>query len=366
MKNNTLPLAARHVSQRDIAKHAGVSPSTVSRVFNNVDGISEELRGHVLKVAAELGHRLPTTPGRLQQLHLFTTSFATMTAPHSFHPSILDGVATECRQHGILLSYSVIEQNAPNRAAILTQAREQPGVGILLLSIDDRALIEELLAFKVSVALINADLGDLPVDTFLPNNFTGGLLATRHLIGHGHRRILHVTEPVSKRRSTLQRRLDGYQAALEEASIPFDPGLVLESPLKVDDAHNAMRTWLARFRSLFSAVFCANDASAIGVMRALQEAGKRVPEGVSIVGYDDVPAASLLTPSLTTLHVSCEEMGGLAVQRMIYRALKPEATPIRVEVASRLVVRQSVTTYRKEIVSQGAQHAVRWENQSHS
>lgn len=353
MNNNVSPhsLAARHVSQRNIAKHAGVSTSTVSRVLNNVDGISEELREHVLKVAAGLGYHQSATPGRLQQLHLFTTSFATMTAPHTFHPSILDGVATECRQNGILLSYSVVEQSAIDRAAILNQVRERPGVGILLLSIDDRALIEELLALKVSVALINADHRDLPVDTFLPNNFTGGLLATRHLIVHGHQRVLHMTEPASKRRSTLQRRLDGYRAVLEEANIPYDPALVLESPLKVDDAHDTMRAWLATHSSLFSAVFCANDASAIGVMRALQEAGKRVPTDVSVIGYDDVPAASLLTPSLTTLHVNCEEMGELAVQRMIYRALKPEAAPIRVEVASRLVVRQSVTTYQKEAIS---------------
>lgn len=341
-------LAAHRVSQRNIAKHAGVSPSTVSRVLNNVDGISDELREHVLKVAASLGYHEPATPGKLQHLHIFTTSFATMTAPHTFHPSILDGVAAECRNHAILLSYAVIGQSAADRAAIISQARERPGTGILLLSIDDRSLVEDLLALKLPVVLINADHRDLPVDTFLPNNFTGGLLATRHLIAHGHQRILHVTEPKTRRRSTLQRRLDGYRAALEEAHMPYDPALVLESPLRVDDAHAAMRTWLNAQRAPFSSVFCANDASAIGVMRALQEAGKRVPEDISVIGYDDVPVASLLTPALTTLHVDCEEMGSLAVQRMIYRALKPDAAPIRVEVASRLVVRQSVAACAQE------------------
>lgn len=345
MKNKAapLPLAARHMSQRAIAKHAGVSTSTVSRVLNNVDGISDELRGHVLQVAAELGYRNPATPSKLEQLHLFTISFAARTTLHTFHTNILDGVAAECRQNGILLSYSVIEQSATDRAAILAQVRERPGSGVLLLSVDDRTLIEELLALKVPVALINTEHRDLPVDTFLPDNFTSGLLATRHLISHGHRRILHMTEPASRRRGTLQQRLNGYRAALEEAGISYDSALVLESPLRVDDAHQAMRTWLATHRPAFSAAFCANDASAIGVMRALQEAGKQVPADVSLVGYDDVPAASLLTPALTTFHIDCEEMGQLAVQRLIYRALKPEAAPIRVEIASRLVVRQSVT-----------------------
>lgn len=351
-----LPLAARHVSQRDIAKHAGVSTSTVSRVLNNVDGISDELRGHVLKVATELGYHNSVTPSKLQQLHLFTTSFAAMTAPHTFHPSILDGVATECHQNGILLSYSVIKRGGADRSAILTQSREQPGVGVLLMSIDDRTLIEELLALKVPVALINADHRDLPIDTFLPDNFTSGLIATRHLIGLGHRRILHMTEPTDKRRSTLQQRLNGYCVALEEAGIPYDPTLLLESSLKVDEAHHVMRTWLASHRSSFSAIFCANDASAIGVMRALQEAGMRVPEEVSVIGYDDVPAASLLTPSLTTFHIDCEEMGKLAVQRMIYRMLKPEVAPIRVEIACSLVVRQSVTIYQKGGSSQEVEH----------
>jgi DNA-binding LacI/PurR family transcriptional regulator len=351
-KISPLPMAARHVSQRDIAKQAGVSTSTVSRVLNNVEGISDELREHVLKVAAEWGYHTPTTPGKLQQLHLFTISFAARTTLHTFHTSILDGIASACRENNILLSYSVMEPGAADRAAILAQAREGPGVSILLMSVDDRTLIEGLLALKVPVALINAEYRDLPIDTFLPDNFTSGLLATRQLIQHGHRRIMHMTEPASKRRDTLQQRLNGYLAALEEANIPYDSALVLESPLRVDDAHQAMRTWLANHRLAFSAAFCANDASAIGVMRALQEAGKQVPADVSLIGYDDVPAASLLTPSLTTFHIDCEEMGELAVQRMIYRALKPHAAPIRVEIASRLVLRQSVIPYQKEDASQ--------------
>lgn len=343
-----LPLVAHRVSQRDIARHAGVSTSTVSRVLNRVDGISDELREHVLKAAAELGYHNETTPGNLQHLHLLTISFAARTTLHTFHASILDGVAAECRQNGILLSYSVIEHSATDRAAILSQVKERPGTAMLLMSIDDRTLIQELLALKVPVALINVEQRDLPIDTFLPDNFTSGLLATRHLITHGHRRILHITEPLSKRRDTLQQRLNGYRAALEEVSIPYDPALVLESPLRVDDAHQAMRTWLATRHLPFSAIYCANDASAIGVMRALQEAGKRVPTDVSVIGYDDVPAASLLMPPLTTFHIDCEEMGQLAVQRMIYRALKPEAAPIRVEITSKLIVRQSVTTYHQD------------------
>lgn len=354
MKNNASPhlLAMRRVSQRAIAKHAGVSPSTVSRVLNNVEGISEELRNHVLKSAAELGHQDTATPGKLQQLHLFTPSYATMKAPHTFHVNILDGVAAECRQHDILLNYSVVEQSAADRANILAQARGRPEVGILLVSIDDRELIEELLNLKTSVVLINAEQRDLAIDTFLPNNFIGGLQATRHLLQHGHRLILHMTEPESKRRSTLQRRLAGYRAALEEAHIPYDPAYLLESQLKVDDAHHMMQTWLSRLHPPFSAVFCANDASAIGVMRALQEAGKRIPEDISVIGYDDVPAASLLIPSLTTLHANSEEMGRLAVQRMIYRALQPEAAPIRVEITSQLIIRQSVSTCSPAVPSQ--------------
>lgn len=350
MKNkiSPLPLSARHVSQRDIAKHAGVSTSTVSRVLNHIDGISDELRGHVLRAAAELGYRNPATPGRLEQLHLLTISIEARTTLHTFHTSILEGVASECRQGGIQLNYSIIEPNAADRMAILTQARERPGTSMLLMSVDDRALIEELLALKILVALVNAEQRDLPIDTFLPDNFTSGLLATRYLLEHGHRRILHVNEPTSKRRGTLHQRLNGYRAALEEAEIAYDPALVLETPLRVDDAHQAMRVRLASQRTEYSAIFCANDASAIGVMRALHEVGKQVPADISLIGYDDVPAASLLTPALTTFHIDCEEMGQLAVQRMVYRALKPEAAPIRVEIASRLVERQSVATYKPE------------------
>lgn len=343
MKARTFPnsLPPRRVHQHDIAAHAGVSISTVSRVLNNAHGISDELRRHVIEAATEMGYYDSGSSARLQHIGLFTTTFTQnlILGLDTFHTAILQGVEEECRQHDIHLSYSIVEEGEAGVASILKKIRERQVEGALLASIYDRDLLEQLLNLDIPVAVINADLRGLQIDTFLPDNFTGGFLATQYLLSHGHRRILHLA---GIGRPTLRQRFEGYRAALQEAGIAFDPRLVLESSLGVDDAHAEVRDLLATSECSFTAIFCANDLAAIGAIRALQEAGKRVPEDVSVIGFDDIPTASLLTPALTTMHVDCNEMGKLATRRLKDRFLDHAATHVRVELACTLIKRQSV------------------------
>ncbi|EFH84167.1 LacI family DNA-binding transcriptional regulator [Ktedonobacter racemifer] len=338
--SQSLPL--QRVNQRDIAERAGVSISTVSRVLNNVSGISPELRQHVMGIATELGYYDSASTARLEHIGLFTTTFNPGSNLDTFNTNILHGVEGECRQHDIQLSYSIFEENKAGTAFMLKKIRERQVEGALLISVNEREIVEQLLNLNIPTALINVDQSDLPVDTFLPDNFGGGLQATRHLIAQGHRHILHITKPATVNRRTLYRRNEGYRSALQEADIPFDPRLVLECPLGVEEVQSALRDLLMSGEPLFTAIFCVNDASAIGAMRALQEAGLRVPEDVSVIGFDDIPTASLLTPALTTMRVDCKEMGLLATRRLVDRYHRPEATPTRVEIATQLISRQSV------------------------
>lgn len=332
------------MQQREIAELAGVSVSTVSRVLSNAAGISEPVQQRVLAAAAELGYqRNAARPaGRLQNVNLLT-SLALPSGLDPFHADVLSGVELACSHEGLHLSYATVGGGASSEGLVLDRLRQKQVDGLLLLSIDDPALIESVRALNAPTVMINVDQRELPIDTFLPDNRLGGLLAVRHLIARGHRRILHVT---ASQRRTIRRRTEAYQAALAEAGIPYDPQLVLEAPINAEAVYDAVRRYLAQGPVNFTAVFCANDLAAMGLMRAAQEAGLRIPRDMSVVGFDDIAAAAFLSPPLTTVRIKAAELAKLAVRRLIDRAETPDLTPIRVSLACSLVERQSVAPPR--------------------
>lgn len=321
--------------QREIAAHAGVSVSTVSRVLNNVSGISEELQQRVRSSAQALGYTLAEAPpGRLQSITLIGGSTVSVGLnSESFYMGLISGVEAECRRHDIELRYT-LTQPGPGGAA-LVRSKLSPGDGLLFLAVDDVELIAQLRDSGGPVALLNTDAPDLEMDTFLPDNWQAPLKAVRYLISCGHRRILHLT---TDERSTIHRRRLAYQAALEGAGIAYDPDLVLVAS---GEYAEVLRARLASRRD-FTAIFCSNDSIAIAAVHTLQEAGLRVPEDVSVVGFDDIGLAALIDPALTTIRIEREELAGLAVRRLIERAATPTLAPVRVELGCRLIERESV------------------------
>jgi DNA-binding LacI/PurR family transcriptional regulator len=330
----------RRIQQRQIAERAGVSVSTVSRVLSNAAGISEAVQQRVLAAAEELGYQRSAAKraSRLQHISLLT-SLPLARALDPFHADVLSGVEVACGREGLQLSYATFGNDSSPIEQVLDRLRQSPVGGLLLLSIDDLVIIEQIRALNLPTVMINVDRRELPLDTFLPDNRQGALLATQHLIANGHRRILHLTW--SERR-TIRRRAEAYQAALGEAGLPFDPQLVVEIPLNAEGAYQAMRQRLAQGPPDFTAVFCANDLAAMGFMRAAQEAGLRIPQDVSAIGFDDIPTAAFLSPPLTTIRIEAAELAALAVRRLLDRAATPDLTSIRVSLACRLVERQSV------------------------
>jgi DNA-binding LacI/PurR family transcriptional regulator len=338
--NDSRPSTPRRVYQRDIAEHAGVSVSTVSRVLSNVAGISESVQQRVLAAAAQLGYEgnKEKRPAQLQNVGLLTTlPLAPSLDP--FHADVLNGVEQACSEEGIHLSYATINNNALSDEKWLNRLQQSPIDGLLLLSLDDPVVVEQLRVLNLPIAMINVDIPDLLEDSFLPDNDQGALLAMRYLIEHGHQRILHITQ--SKRR-TIQRRAEAYQFALAEAGIPYDPQLLFEVEINPEATYTAMAHRLAQRAIDFTAVFCANDLSAMGFMRAAQEIGLRVPDDVSVIGFDDIAPAAFLLPPLTTIRIETQELATLALRRLIDRAAEPKLTPIRVSLSCRLIERRSV------------------------
>jgi DNA-binding LacI/PurR family transcriptional regulator len=338
------PASSRRVQQREIAELAGVSVSTVSRVLNNAAGISEMVQQRVLVAAAELGYQRTGArqAGRIQNVSLLT-SLPLAPALDPFHADVLNGVELACGREGLHLSYATLGPSMANAETVLERLRQNGVDGLLLLSIDDQALIEASRGLNAPMVMINVDQRELPLDAFLPDNRLGALLAVRHLIAHGHRRILHIT---ASQRRTIRRRTEAYRGALAEADIPYDPQLLIDVPINAESAYEATRRRLAQGPPDFTAAFCANDLAAMGLMRAAQEAGLRIPQDLSVVGFDDIATAAFLSPPLTTVRVETAELAALAVRRLLDRAAARDLTPIRVSLACRLIERQSVARPR--------------------
>jgi DNA-binding LacI/PurR family transcriptional regulator len=345
--NRSSSSSARRIQQREIAERAGVSVSTVSRVLNNVAGISETVTQKVLAVAAELGYQQgDTQPANTLQNVFLLTSLPQAPLLDPFHAEVLSAVEQECGRAGLHFGYASVRNGAARIELVAERLRRNTVDGLLLLSIDDAGLIEQIGALGLPTIMINVDRPELAIDTFLPDNSQGALLAMNHLIAQGHQRILHVTW---SERSTIRRRREAYESALAGAGLPYDPRLVVEAKMNADDTYQEMKRKLTEEKVDFTAAFCANDLGAMGFMRAAQEAGYRIPEDISVIGFDDIESAAYLSPPLTTVRIETVELAKLALKRLHDRVAAPELTPIRVSLACRLIERQSVARPRARL-----------------
>jgi DNA-binding LacI/PurR family transcriptional regulator len=335
----------RSVRQREIAAQAGVSVSTVSRVLNGVNGISPKLQERVLAAAAELGHAglSHTHRAAVHQVGLFVNqridSQRIANNGDQFHGDILAGVEAECRRRDVQLSYAVVEDRPDAADFVLDRVRRHQIDALLFVAIDDGNVVERVLALGLPVALLNAEHPQLPVDAFVPDNEGGPRLAVAHLAAHGHRRVLHLTQ---RGRAGLRRRHAAFRAAFADYGFDDDPDLVLESSLNEHQDYLTMRRVLERGLPDVTAVCCVNDLSALGTIRALHEVGIRVPDEVSVIGFDDLSFAAVVAPPLTTVRVERQAIGAAATRRLFERAAEPTLVPVRVALACRLIERGSV------------------------
>lgn len=320
---------SRPVRLRDIAQYLGISVSTVSLALRESPSIAEETRERVVDAAQQLGYIYRQRPasrviGRIAYL-------TNLDPDNIFATAILSGVESECRKLKIALDYSRIDDD-------LTGVAERYGEagGLLLMGNVARETVLQLCELGLPTVLIDNNLPTLGLDRVLTENIGGIYRAVEHLYGLGHRRIafLNLTRPFT----SLPERLIGYQQAVADLALE---SLVISSPtVQVSDISAA----LAQARAggmVFTAIIAANDLTAISVLHALQDAGVRVPDDVSLIGFDDLELAAVMRPALTTCRVHRELMGALSVQRLLARAAEPDAPPLALTLDAPLIERQS-------------------------
>ena len=212
---------------------------------------------------------------------------------------------------------------------------------LLLVHILDPDLIESILHLNLPTVLLNSYFPWLPVDSVNADAFSGMLTAMQFLLDNGHQRIAFIDGPEDCQDYWVCMRRVAYRQGLVRGNIAYDPDLVAFGNLNQSGGERAMEQ-LLHTEKAFTAVLCSNDETAFGAMRTIQAAGLRVPENISVVGHDDVSAATLVTPTLTTLKVYKHDMASFSLQLLVDRAENPERSSQHILTAERLIVRESV------------------------
>lgn len=350
------------ITVKDVAREADVSVGTVSRVFNNHSNVTEEVRQRVLKAASALGYFGPRgqdTRSRentrsLREIgFLFYSSLdTTAVTANPFWSHILYGVENEARKTNIKVTYRSISELSSTPDTLLTTLYEMKLGGILLVGPAEPEIVRLLQSMKLPLVLVDNYVSGLSVDAVLGDNTEGARIAVEYLISEGHRKIafiggpmLHDTPRPSNKIYTIERRATGYRTALLDAGLSVNYDLYEESNLSADGAYKACQRLLERNGpGSFTAIFCANDESAIGAMKALREAEYRIPEDISLIGFDDIALVEHLTPPLTTVRVNKEALGSTAVKNLLMRIADPQAVSVTSMLEVELIKRGSVST----------------------
>ncbi len=338
------------ISIKDIAKVAGVSHSTVSRALRDSPLISAETKALIQRLAHEMGYSPDAGAQSLVRGRSQTVGVVVTTIADPFIAQVVQGIEDAAHKDG----YTVILCNShsdPEREIGAVEVLRSKRVdGVIVTSSRVGALyLEHLERIGVPVVLINNHNERSGRYTFSVSvdNRHGGYLATEHLLELGHRRIAYITGPADH--SDDLDRLAGYRQALDDGRISFDPALVLQGTGRAGGGEQAV-PMLMSLAERPTAVFCYNDMTAIGLMRAASAAGLSVPGDLAVVGFDDIPFASYVRPPLTTVAQLKVEMGRWAVEM----ALALMATKDLAEgefsnriVKGQLVVRESTMATRR-------------------
>ena len=301
------------VTIKDVARESGVNVSTVSRALNGEYGVHKGTREHVVAVAARLHYR----PNRVARGLVTGRSHTLALVVSDIRNSFFSEVARGAEDAAYLAGYDLILCNSdldPEKQMRYVQSLVDKRVdGILMNAVASlsRAEQQQLTALGVPIVLLNQTAPRTAFSTVCADNLAGATLAAKYLLRLGHRHIAHVTG----RHGNLTARARGFVRALSAAPNPIGP-IVLHGNHNFQGGAELTAQLLAEHPEV-TAIFAANDMMAFGVIRALMDAGRRIPEDVSVIGFDNTEISSIVHPPLTTIHQPKAELGQAAVEILL-------------------------------------------------
>jgi LacI family transcriptional regulator len=325
---------------RDIARLAGVSVATVSRVLNDRPDVSAATRRAVLHVVERQRFQINPSARSLSRGRMGLVAVTVPVVEGHYFAAMLGGISDALDDADIRMLLLPARRDRSRQVPL--RERLAPGSAdgaVLMLPPESREELHELQNERMPITVIDPRV---PLDEGIPcvaaANAAGARTATEHLLAFGHRSIAVITGP-SGWAATEERR-QGYQAALAREGLLPDPRLTLAGNWQIESGRAAAGR-LLELDQPPTAIFAFNDEMAIGTLRAAHERGLRVPENLSVVGFDDVDRAELVTPKLTTVRQPLAEMGRMAVSLLLRLLDDQRLEALRVELARRLVVQAS-------------------------
>ncbi len=326
-------------TMKDIARIAGVTQPTVSHVINGTASISKEVCDRVNRVIRELNYR----PNALAKgLKTNKTNIVGLIVPdvgNGFYAMLARNVESRLVKEGYAVFLACTEYDQAMEANYLDNLLQYNVEGIIIAyQLTNRASIDKLIRMNKPFVTLDDELWTNPANSVRINHFEGGYIATRHLLKSGRKRVVFVSEPLSM--EAIKERLAGYKKAHEELGVPLDKSRVIAARSVYDKFKMGYELGRKIVGKDPDGIFAASDVIAFGVMRALVESGKRVPEDIALIGYDDVPMAKVATPALSTVAQPVNKMVEIGVDKLV-TMMEGEPEEGAVTLKPKLIIRET-------------------------
>jgi len=326
---------------KDVAKHAGVSTSTVSHVLNKTRYVSEEITARVKRAVDELQYAPSALARSLKLKHTRTFGMLVTTSTNPFFAEVVKGVERRCYEQGYNLLLCNTEGDLERLRFNIDMLLQKRVDGLLLMSDEIVNQNLDIFARHKAVPTVVMDCGKthFPADKIQDNSYLGGYLATQHLIEKGHTKIGCITGPLNKPMSG--KRLAGYKQAMQDAGLIINVDWLADGDFECEGGQQAFENILSRGK-LPSAIFVCNDMMALGVINSAGKHGLSIPDDLSIIGYDDIKIARFFTPSLTTIHQPKFNLGRTAFDTLLDKIQSNRENDLEINLEPTLVERDSV------------------------
>ena len=324
---------------REIANRVGVSAATVSLVRNHKKGVGDAKRKEIAQLLTENGYSIAQTDADERSVNRsirflkYATHAKLVNANPGFVSTIIDAIESECRKN----RYELVIANVSSVDELRKQVMESQSSGFLLLGTEladsDIDILDEI---EKPIVIVDNDVARLNCPAITMNNKAAIFGAVKHLCDLGHRQIGFLSNRLPS--SNCEARRIAYIEAMQHAGLPER---IYPVNMTMDGAHDSIHAMLEQGVQFPPAIIANNDSIAVGTISAFNEAGLRVPQDISVVGFDDIPFAKAFSPSLTTVSVPCAEIGEHSVDMLIRRMHNPTAIPAKEYYGTRLIVRGS-------------------------
>ncbi|MFV0399856.1 MAG: LacI family DNA-binding transcriptional regulator [Oscillospiraceae bacterium] len=328
------------ISIKALSELTGFSQATVSNALNNKRGVNRETAEKIIQAARDQGYNVEAKISKIRFVQY--NAGGQVMADTPFFSALIDGVERAARLSGFEITIVKLNRDSEDYEDLRDQILRDPSSAILLLGTE---LTEEEAAIYqrgavAPIVLLDSWFSSLALNAVLINSAESVRMAVESLIERGHRRIGYLKS--TSRIQNFRFRENGYEEALRRHSIPIEPAFAFPLTPTMEGAYLDMGELLNSSPALPTAFFADNDIIALGAMKALQELDYRVPQDVSVIGFDDMPFCSISSPPLTTVRVFKQEMGHIAVQRLVELIQGGDTAITKNQICNEFVERESV------------------------